>query len=285
MLGHALLTAWRDRHNVRVTLRNPLGHYTRLGLFNSENAYAGVDVRDEDALSSALTAFNPETVINCAGIIKQRQAAQDPITSIEINSLFPHRLSVLCEGTAARLVHISTDCVFSGHGHMYRENDPPDPTDLYGRSKLLGEIIGPGGITLRSSIIGLELKNRHGLIEWFLTQSGQVNGFQKVIYTGITTQEMARVIEMVSTSHRNLDGLWHVASDPISKYDLLCMLVTKLGRTDVTIIPDDTVVCDRSLSGRKFERMTGYKPPSWDVMLDELAAAIKLRHTKEEPIA
>ena len=272
MLGHQLLKQYRRRHDARVTLRRPLDEYATYGLFDSDNAFPNVDAVNFDHVENTVRGFQPEAVINAIGIVKQRSEAQDAILSLEINSLLPHRLSLLCADIGARLIHISTDCVFSGNKGMYTEDDLEDATDLYGRSKLLGELSAPHAVTLRTSIIGLELSRRKSLIEWFLAQRGSIKGFTRAIYSGFTTKEMARIIELVLLENPSLSGLWHVASSSINKYDLLSVFSGKLGRADVTIVADSSFACDRSLDGTRFERETGYAPPSWDTMLGELAA-------------
>ncbi|MBW3595869.1 MAG: SDR family oxidoreductase [Planctomycetes bacterium] len=277
MLGHQLLLSWRGRYETRVTLRGGLAQYLHYGLFSPENAYGNVEVRDTERLLEILSEFRPDAVVNAVGIIKQRSAAKAAIPSLEVNALFPHRLNLLCRMVGARLVHISTDCVFSGRRGNYREEEPADAEDLYGLSKYLGEVSEPPAVTLRSSIIGLELKGKQSLIEWFLAQRGGIRGFTRAVYTGVTTAEMARVIEHVLVEHPQLNGVWQVASEPINKYDLLCKLSALLGRQDVVIEPDDALQCDRSLCGDAFSRETGYAPPSWDQMLQELSDAIQQR--------
>jgi dTDP-4-dehydrorhamnose reductase len=181
----------------------------------------------------------------------------------------------------ARVMHVSTDCVFSGKRGRYTEDDLPDPIDLYGRSKLLGELEQEGCLTLRTSIIGLELQGRQALVEWALSQSGTIQGFRGALYSGLTTAELTRVVESLMTRNPDLHGVWHVASQPISKYDLLVDLFARLGRTDVEVIPDDTFVCDRTLRGDRFNRVMAYRPPAWSTMLDELSISIRARMAGE----
>jgi dTDP-4-dehydrorhamnose reductase len=276
MLGHQLLASWSGRHDVRVTLRRPLAEYDA-GLFTGANAFDHVDALDLALLASVIRAWAPEAVINCIGIVKQRSEAKAAIPSITINSLLPHQLNGICGDIGARFVHLSTDCVFSGRMGGYRESDTPDPIDLYGRSKLLGEVGAPPAVTLRTSIVGLELGRRTGLIEWFLGQRGMIHGFRRAIYTGFTTHEMARIIEHVLVQPPGFHGLWQVGSAPISKYDLLVRLSHLVGRDDIEIAPDDDFACDRSLRGDAFEAATGYRPPAWESMLTELAAEIRAR--------
>lgn len=277
MLGHQLLRSLSGEHEVRVTLRREEGAYHGHGLFTAANAFFGVDVRDHDRLVEVLARFRPQAVVNAAGVVKQRPEAKDALASIEINALFPHRLARLCAATGARLVHLSTDCVFSGRKGRYRETDPPDPEDLYGRTKLLGELPEAPALTLRTSIIGLEIGRRQGLVEWFLASRSTVKGFRRAIYSGLTTKELARVIGGLLVRHPDLAGLFHVASAPIDKYSLLSQLAHALGGDVASIEPDDEIVCDRSLSAEAFRTATGYAAPSWDEMLGELAAAIRER--------
>jgi len=280
MLGHQLLKHFTGKFEVHVTLRQDASHYREYGLFNDGNAYYGIDVCSFEKLADVIADFQPDAVINAIGIVKQRSSSKESIPSLELNALLPHKLSLLCKSVGARLVHISTDCVFSGMKGSYVESDIPDATDLYGRSKLLGELTDAHCITLRTSIIGLELSRKKSLIEWYLAQRGEIKGFQKAIYTGVTTREMARIIEFVLLYCPDLHGLWHVASKPINKYDLLMMLTEKLNRRDITLQPDVDFVCDRSLIGDAFIDRTGYKMAEWDDMINELVADIKFRGGK-----
>ena len=172
---------------------------------------------------------------------------------------------------------MSTDCVFSGRKGSYTEEDIADAEDLYGRTKLLGEVAEPGSITLRTSIIGLELARKGSLIEWFLAQKGELRGFTRAIYTGLTTAEMSRVIERVLVENPDLSGVWQVASSAINKYDLLVRFAEVLGRDDISIVPDDAVKIDRSLIPVAFENATGYHAPGWNEMLEELGAEVRQR--------
>ncbi|MFQ5346151.1 MAG: dTDP-4-dehydrorhamnose reductase family protein [Mariprofundus sp.] len=277
MLGHQLLKSWQGNHEVRVTLRGDAMRYADYGLFSSENSFYGMDVLDFPALEKTVRLFRPEAIVNAVGIVKQRAEAHDTILSLEVNALLPHRLSQLCGEIDARLIHLSTDCVFSGDRGMYTENDLEDARDLYGRSKLMGEVHDAHAVTLRTSIIGLELSRNKSLIEWFLAQSGQVKGFTRAIYSGFTTCEMARIIEHVLLDYRSISGLWHVASEPISKYALLSELRDLMQRRDIELLSENDFFCQRSLDATRFNTETGYQPPSWHEMLRELAADIRER--------
>lgn len=280
MLGHQLLRTWADRYDVTVTLRQPLASYANAGLFTPDNTVDRVEATDRTRLAQVMERLRPDVVVNCIGIVKQRSEAKAAIPSIEINALLPHRLLELCQAHGARFIHLSTDCVFSGRVGQYRESDTPDPLDLYGRSKLLGEVEEAPGLTLRTSIVGLELSRFTGLVEWFLAQRGIIHGFRRAIYTGFTTRELARVLEHVLVNSPRLHGVWQVASAPITKYDLLVRLARALDRTDVEIVADDGFVCDRSLRADAFAAETGYLAPSWDVMIDELAMEIRARGSR-----
>jgi dTDP-4-dehydrorhamnose reductase len=276
MLGHQLLIAYQQRHDVRVTLRRDLNDYTSYGLFNTENSYTGIDVRNNDRLVEVFSEFHPEAVINAVGIIKQRAEAIDAIPSLEINALLPHRLAVLCKATGSRLVQMSTDCVFSGKKGNYIETDESDAQDLYGKTKYLGELHENHCLTLRTSIIGLELSRRKSLVEWFLAQRGTIKGYKKAIFSGFTTIELGRVIEKLLVSHPDASGLYNLASSSINKYELLLLLKKKLG-LDINIKADDSLKIDRSLNSMQFNEKFNYTPPGWEKMIEELAQDIKGR--------
>lgn len=277
MLGHEMLLAWRARHDVHVTLRLDASAYDSYGLYDRERSHPGVDVRRIEDVLGVVAGCRPQAVVNAVGIVKQRASGKESIPSLEVNALFPHRLAQLCQAAGARLVHLSTDCVFTGAKGRYTEQDVADAQDLYGRSKLLGEVGDPGCLTLRTSIIGLELARRKSLIEWYLSQRGQIRGFRRAIYSGLTTMEMSRAIEHFLVREPDLSGTWHLAADPISKYDLLKGLGERLGRSDVELLPDDSFACDRSLDASALRARSTYRVPSWGVMLDGLAAEIRER--------
>jgi dTDP-4-dehydrorhamnose reductase len=271
MLGHQLWKQLHSEHEVWVTLRRPVADYARYGLFDANRSISGFDAANQDHLVRAFQTARPEAVVNCIGIIKQLKAAQDPIPSLNINALFPHRIAQLASLSGARVVQISTDCVFNGLKGNYSQTDPSDAEDLYGRSKFLGELDYPNALTIRSSIIGHELESQVGLIEWFLNQSGRViKGFKRAIYSGFSTIEMSRIIERVLVQFPGLHGVWQVSSSPISKFDLL-LLAKKHYQMSCEIIEDESFVCDRSLNSAPFRASTGYAPPSWEEMISELA--------------
>jgi dTDP-4-dehydrorhamnose reductase len=231
------------------------------------------NIHDRDRIIQLLGSEKPDLVLNCIGVIKQLALAKDPLASIEINALFPHRLAQYCSLSNARLIQISTDCVFNGKGHMYRETDFADAEDLYGRTKYLGEVDYPNAVTLRTSIIGHEIGKTISLVDWFLGQPGpMVKGYTHAIYTGLPTVELARVVRDVVAPRPDLHGLWQVASAPIDKFSLLNLIAKAYGK-DVTVIPDDSVRIDRSLDGSRFERETGYRIPDWPALVTAMHAS------------
>ena len=271
MLGHQLWRGLHAQHDTWVTLRRPVADFAVHNLFDEAKAIQFDDITDDTALERALGQAKPEAVINCVGLIKQRDEASDEALTLRVNAEFPHRLAKRCGEAGARLIHFSTDCIFAGTKGNYTESDPSDATDLYGQSKHQGEVADAHSVTLRTSVIGHELGTNLALLDWFLSQRGQaINGYTKAIYSGFTTLEMARIVDRILTQHTDLSGVWHVASQPISKFGLLQLCREKLGWEGV-IEPNDEFVCDRSLNADRFNQATGYTPPSWEAMISELA--------------
>ena len=271
MLGHQLWRGLHAQHDTWVTLRRPVADFAVHNLFDEAKAIQFDDITDDTALERALGQAKPEAVINCVGLIKQRDEASDEALTLRVNAEFPHRLAKRCGEAGARLIHFSTDCIFAGTKGNYTESDPSDAADLYGQSKHQGEVADAHSVTLRTSVIGHELGTNLALLDWFLSQRGQaISGFTKAIYSGFTTLEMARIVDRILTQHPVLSGVWHVASEPISKFALLQLCREKLGWEGV-IEPNDEFVCDRSLNADRFNQATGYTPPSWEAMISELA--------------
>ncbi|MBO6675216.1 MAG: SDR family oxidoreductase [Rhizobiales bacterium] len=276
MLGHQLIRKLSDRFDVMATVRGQADSVSKYDLFSPDRTFFGCDIRERDTLEGIVAETQPNAVINAIGIVKQRLASDDILQSLEVNSVLPHRLAQLCRDINARLIHISTDCIFDGTKGGYRETDTADATDIYGRTKYLGEVTGPNCLTLRTSIIGLELKRNRSLIEWFLRQDGTISGYRKAIFSGVSTAELCRVIALLLLDHPELHGLYHLASKPISKHDLLVLFASHLKR-DAKFRPDDSLKVDRSLVGDRFCAQTGYVTPSWDDMLQELAGEVAAR--------
>lgn len=274
MLGHKMFQVLRERFPgaVCTMLEDPKAPpLQNVTLLQGDDVAAGVDVMDTASLSRLLASHRPDYVVNCVGVIKQRAEAQLPIPSIAINSLLPHQLAAMAATWGGKVVHFSTDCVFSGKRGRYTEDDPSDAEDLYGRSKYLGEVAAENALTLRSSIIGRELMNRKSLLEWFLSQNHRtVKGFRRAVYSGVTTNEMANVVSGLITSASPLSGLYHVVSEPITKHDLLRLLRDAYA-LDIEIVPDDADATDRSLIGDRFREATGYVAPPWPELTRNLA--------------
>jgi dTDP-4-dehydrorhamnose reductase len=236
-----------------------------------------VHLDGESGLLSAFAIAKPDVVINCIGIIKQLPNANDHLESLAINATLPHRLAKYCDVTGARLVHFSTDCVFSGKRGRYKEEDFPDAYDLYGRTKYLGEVSYENSITLRTSIIGHELNRSKSLVDWFLSQSGEVKGFTKAIFSGLPTIEVMRVVKEYVIPNPTLSGLFHLSVDPINKYDLL-NLIASTYRKAIKITPDDKLMIDRSLNSDRFRTATGFKPRPWPDMVKDMNEEYLLTH-------
>jgi dTDP-4-dehydrorhamnose reductase len=271
MLGHKLCQVLGARFEAFATFRS--SPPTVEGVYDRVRVLENVDVRDLSSIERVFQTARPDVVVNAVGIVKQLREAKIPSRSIEINALLPHLIDELCRLTGCRLIHLSTDCVFSGTKGNYAETDPPDPTDLYGRTKLLGEVVeSPVAVTLRTSIIGREIGTRHGLVEWFLGEAGgQVHGYAGVIFSGLTTSALSELIADLIQDQPGLTGLWHVASEPISKYQLLLWL-DRAFSTATEIVRDMSVRSDRSLDSRRFWAATRLSRPPWAAMIEQLRA-------------
>jgi len=267
MLGNTLLRYFfsQDLYEVYGTARN-YSSISRLSSRIQRNIFLNIDAENTDHLIKVISVAQPDIIINCVGVVKQLAEAEEPLTSLPLNSLLPHRLAHLAATCNARLIHISTDCVFSGKKGGYFESDLEDATDLYGRSKLMGEVDYPNAITLRTSIIGHELNGARSLINWFLAQEGCVKGYAKAIFSGLPTVEIARVIDQFVLPNPHMRGLYHLSAEPISKLDLLELIRIIYGK-EIDIIPNDKLVIDRSLNSSRFREATGFVPKSWPEMI------------------
>ena len=275
MLGHKLWQHLSTRFpNTFATTRKNLDSYRSEGLVNRSRIIDSIDAEDFAVLRGVMRSVKPDFILNCIGITKRRAEADSPSRTIVLNSLFPHRLVEWGKNNSARVINFSTDCVFNGLQGYYDENSTPNATDLYGKTKALGEIQGENALTLRSSFIGTELENGSELLEWFLSQKGTVKGFAKAIYSGLTVIELCRVVERILVHHPTTNGLYNISSDPITKFDLL-MLIRKKLLLDVEVIPYENEFCDRSLNSTKFRNEFKYSPPTWEAMIEELHEDLK----------
>jgi len=230
------------------------------------------DVRDIEKLKGIISEVKPQVIINSIGALI-RQSNVDPVGTIYLNSLLPHILYNLSSDNGYKLIQISTDCVFSGNNGPYSEDDFRDADDLYGRSKALGEIESGNAITIRTSIIGPEIKNNgEGLFHWFMNQRGEVKGYKNALWGGVTTLELAKAID--KAIGQDICGLYHLTNGiPISKLDLLCMIKSVWGKNDVVINPFENKSVDKSLRPSiRFD----FEVPGYEAMLIELKKEMKV---------
>lgn len=267
MLGHKVYQTLGETHEVRGTVRRPIGDVEEYGVLDRDRVLEGVDARISETVERAFLSAKPDVVVNCLGLIKP--LAKDPALAIELNSLFPQRLARYCDLSGARLVQISTDCVFSGRQGNYSEDSIPDPEDLYGRTKLLGEVTYSPHLTIRTSIIGRELGTKHNLVEWILSQRGEVNGFANAVFSGLTTRALSRMLVSLLEVD-DLHGLLHLAGERVNKYDLLNLVVAHFG-LDLTVNRHEDFHSDRGLAAEPFKKL-GISVPTMDEMVAEMAA-------------
>lgn len=267
MLGHEAIERFARAYEVHATVRDPeiAAEYLLPATLHAFDAF------EPELLSELLDTVEPTVVLNCIGIVKQLEDASRPLPAITLNALFPHQLAAVCEEKGCRLIHVSTDCVFSGAlplGQAYTEDDVPDARDLYGLTKLLGEVSGPF-LTVRTSIIGWELSRASGLLAWFTAQEGkEVNGYRNAVFSGLTTRALSDLLVEVARSFPQLAGVYHVAAEPIDKFELLEMIRERLD-LDCTIRPVDEPVINRALDPSPFRAATSLEAPSWSEMLDD----------------
>ncbi len=269
MLGNVVFRylSSKELHKVYGSVRSA----TSKRLFKKNlrnNLIHNINVVSDKQIVNLFSLVNPDIVINCIGIIKQLDNSSNVLEVVPINSLLPHRLALLCKKKSIKLIHFSTDCVFSGEKGNYIESDNPDAKDLYGRSKLIGEIDYPNCLTLRTSIIGPELISSRSLLCWFLKQNGTIKGYIKAIYSGLPTVEIARILSE-HIIENNLTGVYHLSGNSIDKYSLL-NLIAKIYNHKIDIVPDNKIVIDRSLNCEKFKKMTGYEPKSWEDLVKSM---------------
>lgn len=274
MLGHKMFQKLSSRFDSVIGFAYEdvtIAPFDKVDIFQEVEMVTGVNAADFQTLEKTLATIRPDYIVNCIGIIKQRETASAYIPCIELNALLPHKLAAFAQKWGGRVIHFSTDCVFDGVRGGYREEDFSNAEDLYGKSKFLGEVAGENALTLRTSIIGRELTSHKSLLDWVLSQNGQtVKGFKNVIYSGVTTNQIAEVVAMIIEKFPALSGLYQVVADPISKYDLLG-LIRDAFDLDMKIIPETETVSDRSMKGDKLKAATGYVSPPWTELVANLA--------------
>ena len=275
MLGHTLFKEMGKNEAFEVfgTTRSKSGLENYFAKDELSKIRDGVDADNFETVIRAIAGTQPTIIINCIGIIKQLPISKDPLTAITVNSQLPHRLSLVARTANARLIHISTDCVFDGKQGNYTEKDASTAEDLYGKTKYLGEVHYPHCVTLRTSIIGHELKTNFSLVDWFMSQEDEINGFTKAIYSGFPTIEIVNIISNYVIPNKKLSGLYHVSSDAISKYDLL-NIMKNIYKKEININAFDDFILDRSMNSDKFKNKVGYVSPSWKNLVEDMYAHV-----------
>lgn len=280
MLGYSIFSNLSDSNDLDVygTIRSMNG--VEEFFPSTDKLILNVDIKKFHTLEGALRRVNPDVVINCIGLIKQHYASKQHVEAVEVNALLPHKIALLCDTFDARLIHFSTDCVFDGKTGSYTEKDLPTATDLYGKSKCLGEVDYGNHITLRTSIIGHELKSSVSLVDWFLCQEGSVNGFSKAVFSGLPTAYVAKVVEDFVLPNSSLSGLYQLSADPIDKYSLISKVSQVYGK-EIDIKKFEGFVIDRSLDSSKFRKETGFVPPNWDELVKFMYRDYRKRYNHE----
>ena len=271
MLGHKIYQKLLANVDVVGTIRGNYSEIAKYKFFNESTITPNVDVLNLSLVEETVRMIKPDVVINCTGIIKQLPSSQERLLNIWVNSLFPHQLYRICQKIGIRLIHVSTDCVFSGRKGNYQESDPSDANDIYGKTKYLGEVPDDEALTIRTSLIGRELSTSHGLIEWFLSNRGSnIRGYSNAIFSGFPTMHLANIIANIILNHQGLTGIYHVSAEPISKFTLLDMVRRKMD-VEVEIQKYSDFHCDRSLDSTLFRDITGFRPLPWEKMIKEFA--------------
>lgn len=270
MLGASIYRYYKSKNEYDVlgTVRSDVikKNLNELGF---TQVVSDIDVRDENSISELISQFKPNFVFNCVGIIKQLADSKKPILAIKINALFPHELAAICTANKSKLIHFSTDCVFSGDKGNYKEIENPDALDLYGRTKFLGEVDYDGHITLRTSIIGHEINTQHSLVDWFLAQNNRVDGYLNAVFSGMPTCYIAEVVEKYVINNSSLSGLYHLSVESIDKFSLL-ELIRDTYEKEISIDPHKDLVIDRSLDSDKFRKATGFIPLPWTQLIRKM---------------
>ena len=269
MLGHVMAKSFLLEKSLDVYGVKRLKTFSKSALKINSNKIFSINILDEKVLHEIISNLKPNYVINCSGIVKQSNYINDYVNMISMNSLLPHKLAKICDLVNAKLIHFSTDCVFSGKKGFYQEFDKPDAEENYGRSKYLGEVNYGNTITLRTSFFGHQINHKYSLLEWFLAQKNECQGFVNHIYSGLPTVEIARIVKEFVFTDLNLYGLFHVSNKPISKYNLL-KLIKKIYKIEIKIIKNIDTSLDRSLDSSLFKQKTGYIVPSWETLIEEM---------------
>ncbi len=273
MLGHTLYRELvQSFPDTWAVTRKPYEYYEKYGIFDSERFLSGLEARSAESINDILSQVEPDVILNCIGMTTRKMSGVHASDIILINSAFPHLLAEWCLSHNRSLIHFSTDCVFDGKSGPYNSADSRDAQDLYGLSKSLGEVKGDNIITIRSSIVGLELEGKTELLEWARSQKGNtVKGFSNVMYSGVTTLTMADVIAQLLSSNVTYSGIEQLASEPISKADLV-HLASDVFNLNITVQQVETPVSNKVLIASPFFERIGVRVASWSDQLKRVAS-------------
>ncbi len=268
MMGSMLTRVLKKdkRFQILCTYRN----FEKVKILNlNQNQLKKINVSNLEDIKKLIIRFKPDYLINCIGLIKQLCNKKNLKETKFLNSTFPKKISKIAEKNKFKIIHLSTDCVFSGKKGNYKEKDTADAEDIYGKSKFNGEVKSKFVINIRTSIIGNELTTSLSLLNWFLKQK-KVNGFNQAYFSGLTTLELSNIlIKKIILNNKFSSGLFHVSGPNISKLILL-KLIKKIYKRKTIINIDNNFKIDRSLNSSKFKKITKYKKKSWLVMIKNL---------------
>ena len=274
LIGHKLLHTFKNSdHEIFGIIHGKKNDFLNIEFLQEDSILEEFNILDFIKLEGIFDAIKPDVVLNCVGITKRKEEVNNLEYTIEVNSLFPHKLANLAKRMNFRVIHFSTDCVFNGETGNYNEESNTTGEDIYGKTKALGEIKYPHTLTVRSSFIGRELTGQTELLEWLISQNGKtIKGFTKAMYSGVSTTFMSRVILDIMENYPKLSNLYQLATpEPISKYDLLCLARDSFS-LDIEIVPDDTFEIQPTLNGKKLRKAMNLTIPSWEEMMNELAS-------------
>lgn len=273
MIGHRVLLELLKCEQIDVVgLSRSTNHKSLIQKFSDRDGfYEGVDMADFKQVELLLEKIKPEVIINAVGITIRKLNQPDSFEkAFQVNTLLPKTLQKWVQKNNARLIHLSTDCVFSGAKGNYTEIDIPDANDVYGKTKFAGEVEGKNCLTLRFSAIGRELESHTELLDWFLQQNNKnIQGHEKAIYTGLTTAQLSEEIVKIVLNHKNLEGLYQISNQAISKYELLCLLKKAYG-LNLNIEKIDGKNSNKALLSNKYKEATGFVPRDWSTLINNL---------------
>ena len=271
LLGHMLIRVLSGPHDVYGSTREKVSKYSPLARFLPVEKWIDeVDAAEPSSIKRVFEKNQFDIAINCIGLIKQRSDQVDDRLMMSVNGEFPHKLAEIANSSGARVIQISTDCVFSGIKGNYVETDTPDPVDTYGRSKLLGELNDSTNVTIRTSHIGPELGRHTSFFDWVLGSENQtVNGYMGAIYSGFSTRVSAQLIGVLLERFDLYGNVWHLASKPISKFELI-ELINSVFDLKIQLVEDRQYTCDRSLKMDSLNKRFEFTAPTWRAMIEAM---------------